>query len=321
MDEPAPEPAPDDVAALVAEIEAEVARRQAAREYPEALLERLRTEFREVARDQPLDALAHIETVRPLDSTRRIAGPVAVFAKRLVRRGIAWYVRPLSEDQSRFNFALLRELQRLEREIARLDVPWRRPPGAPRREAGTARLGVGMAEARQQTFRTLLQAAPPGTVVVLECGDGSVLEGLGDLRVEGTGTDPAELAAARQRGFRCHEAAPLDHLDGVAAASLAAIVAPAILPLLGAADLLRAVPLAASRLREGGVLVLDAPDPGHRDAPPDPSAVDPAMVRWITPETATLLCEAAGLSEVKVVAVGTPDPAGHTPWYAVVATR
>jgi len=315
------EPAPVDVAALVAEIEAEVARKQASREYPEALLERLRTEFREARRDLPLDALAHIETVRPLESARPFAGKIAVFAKRVVRRLVAWYVRPLAEDQSRFNFAVLRELQKIERNMARLDTPWRRPPGAPAPQAGSARLGFDVAAARREALARELAAAPPGTVLVLEAGDGSLVEGLRERRVEVTGTDPALLAAARERGLRAHDATPLEYLEALPSASLAAIVAPAILSLLPASDLLRAVPLMASRLRDSGLLLVDGPDPAYGDAPRDPSAVDPAMLRWVGLETVALLCDAAGLGDFRALPVGPRDASGRASWYLAVARR
>lgn len=110
-----------DAAAVVAEIRAEVERRRAAGAYPRELLARLDTEFEPLAPEQPLEAMAHLETVRPLGSPRQLLGRAAVAAKRAVRRGIAWYVRPLAEDQSRFNFAVVRRLYELESRLARLE--------------------------------------------------------------------------------------------------------------------------------------------------------------------------------------------------------
>lgn len=310
-----------DVAALVAEIEAEVARRRAERRYPEELLARLRTEFRRASRELPLDALAHIETVRPLESQRRVGGRAAVLAKRLVRRAIAWYVRPIAEDQSRFNFAVLRELGRLESELRRLDVPWRRPPSSPPREAGATRLGIDPWEVRRDLLARLGAEAPPGPVLVLECGDGSVCDAVGHRPVEGTGSDPALLAAARARGVRCYEATPLEHLEAVAAATYAVVAAFGLLDVLVAGDLLRLAPLLRSRLRDGGLAVVDGPNPYHRDAPADPADVDVAMVRALGPDAAVLLLDAAGLRQVRRLDLGGPDERGVTPWYAVVARR
>jgi hypothetical protein len=77
----------------------------------------------------------------------------------------------------------------------------------------------------------------------------------------------------------------------------------------------------ASRLRDGGVVLLDGPDPAHSTAPRDASAIDPAMLRWVSPDTAALLCEAAGLSDIHAVPVGNEDATGRAPWYVVVARR
>jgi hypothetical protein len=112
---------PVDAAAVVFAIRDEVARRRAAGEYPQALLDRLDAEFDPVGPEQPLESMAHLETVRPLGSPRRRLGRGAVIAKRAVRRGIAWYVRPLAEDQTRFNFAVVRRLYELENRLARLE--------------------------------------------------------------------------------------------------------------------------------------------------------------------------------------------------------
>src|SRR5207248_3205659 len=38
---------------------------------------------------------------------RPIVGPAVRFAKRVVRRGLRWYVKPIMEQQSRFNHAVL----------------------------------------------------------------------------------------------------------------------------------------------------------------------------------------------------------------------
>ena len=125
--------APVDAAAVVREIAETVARRRAAGEYPAELLARLEEDFDVEGRLVPLEELAHIETVRPLGSARGRAAQAAVTAKRAVRRAVAFYVRPLAEDQTRFNFAAVRRIAELERRIAALEAERRGdappPPG------------------------------------------------------------------------------------------------------------------------------------------------------------------------------------------------
>jgi hypothetical protein len=110
-----------DVAALVAEVEAEVARRRAAGEYPEELLLRLRAGFAVEEESEPPEALAIVESSRPLRSTRPVVGPAVVFGKRALRRLLSWYVHPAVHDQNRFNLALLRDLRALEARLERLE--------------------------------------------------------------------------------------------------------------------------------------------------------------------------------------------------------
>jgi hypothetical protein len=110
-----------DVGALVAEVEAEVARRRAAGDYPEELLTRLRTEFAVEEESEPPEALAIVESSRPLRSTRPVVGPAVVFGKRALRRLLSWYVHPAVHDQNRFNLALLRELRDLQARLERLE--------------------------------------------------------------------------------------------------------------------------------------------------------------------------------------------------------
>jgi hypothetical protein len=110
-----------DVAALVVEVEAEVARRRAAGDYPEELLLRLRAGFAVEEESEPPEALAIVESSRPLRSTRPVVGPAVVFGKRALRRLLSWYVHPAVHDQNRFNLALLRDLRALEARLERLE--------------------------------------------------------------------------------------------------------------------------------------------------------------------------------------------------------
>jgi hypothetical protein len=110
-----------DLQVLVTEIEAEVRRRRDAGDYPEALLEALHAEFRAEVDGEPPEASAVITAARPLRGSRPLIGPATVFAKRLVRRLLAWYVGAIAADQTRFNLAVLRELRALEERVRELE--------------------------------------------------------------------------------------------------------------------------------------------------------------------------------------------------------
>lgn len=63
---------------------------------------------------------ANIQVELPSGSDRLIVGPAVRFAKRIVRRGLRWYVAPIMLQQSRFNHSLLDLIERLRLENERL---------------------------------------------------------------------------------------------------------------------------------------------------------------------------------------------------------
>jgi hypothetical protein len=60
----------------------------------------------------------------PSGSARPVVGPAILFAKRLVRRGLRWYLGPIIEEQSRFNHSVLDLLEglRLQQEQLRSEL-------------------------------------------------------------------------------------------------------------------------------------------------------------------------------------------------------
>jgi glycosyltransferase involved in cell wall biosynthesis len=106
-----------DPVALVREAAAEVVRRRDAGAYPDELLQRLDVESRRpVAVPTAPEDVAYIASAHPLVSGA-IFGPVVVGVKRVVRRLLAWYVRPVADDQTRFNLAMLAEVRRLQQRV------------------------------------------------------------------------------------------------------------------------------------------------------------------------------------------------------------
>lgn len=291
-----------DVGMIVAEVEADVRRRRAAGDYPPALLHRLSTEFHVESDDDAPEALALIQASRPLRSDHPGIGAAIMFAKRVVRRLLAWYVQPVADDQTRFNTAAVRELRLIERRLQRLETPWVRPPGSPAADLAAEQLLEGVAAARADALARLLGRAPPGPRLVL---------------------GPASPATTPLPGHdtELRFGDPLDHLAQVATSSLSAVVLAGVLPRLSACELLRVVPLAADTLRSGGLLVADAPRPEHASLPADPSALEPDMVRWVAPSTAALLCEAAGLERCDLTDVGKSDREAQGPWFVVTAWK
>jgi hypothetical protein len=74
-------------------------------------------------------------------SDRPVVGPAIVFAKRLARRGLRWYLKPAFDQQSNFNHSVLDlfERARLENERLRNELALLRtasPPDAAPGERG-----------------------------------------------------------------------------------------------------------------------------------------------------------------------------------------
>lgn len=306
-----------DAAAIVAEIEAAVARRHAAGDYPEELIARLRSDLRVVPDDEPPEALALIDSSRPLRSERPGVGGAVVFAKRAMRRLLAWYVNPIAEDQTRFNLSLLRDVRSIERRLARVETPlfglsWSPTAPVPTSPVVDALVdSEALAIARTLAYGALLAATGEGRTLVM--GGGPALAS--HLGTSGVQVVAAEALSAATRAASLD---PLRALEGAPPESVDCVVIAGILPRLSAAETLRIIPAASSALRAGGVLVVDSPLPARAGAQSHPAGVHPAMLRWIPPETVTLLMESAGLAAPDVSTIGRVN---GIEWYAVVSTR
>jgi hypothetical protein len=128
-----PSPPAPDLEGIVTELSIEVERRRAAGAYPASLTERLGAPFHPDEGLEPPEASVLVASARPLRSRRPVIGGVSVFAKRVTRRLLSWYVAPIARDQTRFNLAILRELRTLEDRVARLEG---RPPHGEEEAAG-----------------------------------------------------------------------------------------------------------------------------------------------------------------------------------------
>ena len=72
---------------------------------------------------------ATVQIEFPSGSARPVVGPAIRFAKRVVRRGLRWYVKPVIDQQNRFNHAVLdlAERLRLQNEQLRNELEALRP--------------------------------------------------------------------------------------------------------------------------------------------------------------------------------------------------
>jgi SAM-dependent methyltransferase len=153
---------------------------------------------------------------------------------------------------------------------------------------------------RQQIYVDLLQDRK--RVVDLGCGRGELIELLGEQGVSAYGVeiDPDFVELLRERGVEVVVQDAVAHLDSLEPGAVDAVVASHLIEHLGAPALTRLVTLAAEKLPESGVLILETPNPESLVAGSVNFHRDLTHVRPIHPDTLVFLCESAGFAEVDV---------------------
>jgi hypothetical protein len=276
---------------VAGEVAATVRQRRSEGAYGASLVQRVETDSDTASPDRWRSAAA-ISIEQPALSSRRLLGPAAVRAKRVVRRLVGWYVQPVATQQTAFNLMLLDRIAGLERRIAELGPVWTRDAGSPPAEEGGEQLTHRRAEA-------LLRAcgqAPAGAVLIGGPNAAQLLDAVRSV--------PRQMVVVSD---------VLQELSSEDRAPYAVIVLAGVLPLLGPGDLLRCLPRAASRMLAGGVLLADTP----RAAGEDLATRDFAHLRGMTGEQLRALSLASGLRDVTVQEWHELSP----PWCVVQAQR
>ncbi len=242
-------------------------------------------------------------------------------------------VEPLARSQRAFNDAVLkvvdalseridgvrgqvadveRRSRELEERLLRLerrgsgDAP-RTVAAQPRQDAlpdyfaFEARLRAPTAEVRerQRPFVELLAASAP--VLDLGCGRGELLGLLRDAGIEASGVDAdADMVAfARGEGLDVAHEDVLAHLGGLEDDALGAIAALQLVEHLPPRALVSLLELAASKLRPGGLLLLETINPVSPRALQNYFA-DLTHAQPLVPETLELLVRDAGFEKLEL---------------------
>ncbi len=161
-------------------------------------------------------------------------------------------------------------------------------------------------------YDDLLAAHQP--VVDIGCGRGELLESLAARGITGIGVEPdAGMAAeARSRGIEVHATGAVEFLSAAEPASFGAITAIHVIEHLDLDTLVAFIELAASRLRPGGVLVMETPNPASLVVLGNSYVMDPTHVWPLHPALTTFLCERAGFRDVEL-RFHAPAEAYHLP--------
>jgi hypothetical protein len=108
------------------------------------------------------------------------------------------------------------------------------------------------------------------------------------------------VAEAQARGLDVRLVDGNSFLRGREPGSLGAIIATHLVEHLEFADLVELLELAATRLRPGGVLIAETPNPTSLVVLGNSYILDPTHLRPLHPSLLTFLCEGAGFRDVRL---------------------
>ncbi len=263
--------------------------------------------------------------------------------KRFLRKLMRWYVEPLATDQRVFNDSVLKlvdalseradastaareQAERLLRELQeRLERLERRGPAtggapapttvAPQPAASSvpdyfafeSRMRGSVESIRERQRRYLDDLRENGPVLDIGCGRGELLGLLREAGVEAHGIDAdADMVAyARGDGLEVEQADLVEYLEGLGAGSLGAIFMGQVVEHLPASTLVRALRLAAAKLRPGGLLVAETINPLSPIALRNYFA-DLTHAQPLVPETLELLARQSGFAQTEIRFLNEP---------------
>src|SRR6266480_1750788 len=294
----------------------------------------------------------------PVTAERPAGGGPKGFAKRFLRKLMRWYVEPLAADQRLYNNSVLklvdalseradaatasreraeRLLRELEERLTRIERRGSGGAGAPAPVTVAAqpaaaslpdyfafesrmRGSVDAIRERQRRYVDDFRDAAP--VLDVGCGRGELLTLLREAGVEARGIDAdADMVAfARGESLDVEQADLLAYLERVDAGSLGGIFMGQVVEHLPPAVLVRALELAAQKLRPGGVLVAETINPLSPIALRNYYA-DLTHAQPLVPETLELLARQSGFAETELRFLNEPPDRLTEPDDPVIAAN
>jgi SAM-dependent methyltransferase len=279
----------------------------------------------------------------PVTAERPAGGGPKGLVKRFLRKLMRWYVEPLAADQRLYNNSVLKLVdalseradaatasrKRAERLVGELEERLTRverrgsggvgtpvPVTVAAQPAAAAlpdyfafesrmRGSVHAIRERQRRYVDDFRDAAP--VLDIGCGRGELLALLREAGVEARGIDAdADMVAfARGEGLDVEQADLLEYLERVDAGSLGGIFMGQVVEHLPPAVLVRALELAAQKLRPGGVLVAETINPLSPIALRNYYA-DLTHAQPLVPETLELLARQSGFAETELRFLNEP---------------
>jgi SAM-dependent methyltransferase len=273
------------------------------------------------------------ERLWPVTAERLLARPpgargfLSHTVKKMLRKAMRWYVEPLAASQRQFNLVALRlidevaasTVSELDERVTRLERARRAPQGAPAPApappaapaaafapmpdyfAFQSRLRGSIDEIRERQARYVDDFRERAPVLDLGCGRGEFLRLLADEGIEARGVDidPDMVAFCVGEGLDVEQGDALAHLETLPSGSLGGIFCAHVIEHLTPDRLVRLLELAADRLRPGGVLIAETPNPRTLVALSTFFA-DLTHVQPVHPDTLTVLARQAGFARADI---------------------
>lgn len=154
---------------------------------------------------------------------------------------------------------------------------------------------------QQRQYVTHLRHSEP--VVDLGCGRGEFLEVLGEAQVEAIGVDsnPAMIERCRARGLKVHQSDLLEYLREQSRESLGGVVASHVIEHLSFEKVFSLIALAFDRLKTGGVLLIQSPNPASLFVFSHSFYLDPTHLRPYHPLSTEFFCRQLGFSSTELL--------------------
>jgi len=152
----------------------------------------------------------------------------------------------------------------------------------------------------EERYGAVLADHPP--VLDVGCGRAELLELMKERGVPALGvdTDPSMVAEARARGLEVHQQDAVSYLRSCPEHSIGAIIATHVVEHLALDELIELLELSATRLKPGGVLIAETPNPQSLIVLGNSYLLDPTHVRPLHPSLLSFLCEGAGFRGVEL---------------------
>jgi SAM-dependent methyltransferase len=162
---------------------------------------------------------------------------------------------------------------------------------------------------RQRGYLELFRGAG-GPVLDVGCGRGEFLELCREagLQARGVDTDAAMVARCREAGLEVEQGDALPHLESLPDGSLGGVFCAQVIEHISPDAFIALVRLSHAKLRTGGVLLCETPNPTCLTVFSGAFYLDLTHLKPIHPEAARFVFEAAGLRNVEIRFVNPYPP-------------